>query len=84
LTPRHLFETDRAGHAHAEEHSHKADLPPDHVAGEVVKMDAEGLAVFEEEQVRHEVLVKINHLAMYVFTRSLDRLSRLFSGTQNV
>lgn len=30
------------------------------------KMDSEGLAVFEQEGVRHEVLVKINKLAMCV------------------
>jgi hypothetical protein len=32
--------------------------------GEVRKMDAEGLAVFEGQDVRHECLVKMNHLAM--------------------
>jgi hypothetical protein len=38
----------------------------DATAGEVKKMDAEGLAVFEDKEVRHEVLVKINQLALYV------------------
>jgi hypothetical protein len=52
------------GHFHAEEHQHRSTLPPDAEAGQVKKMDSEGLAVFEEEGVRHEVLVKLNKLAM--------------------
>ena len=52
-------------HSHSEEHSaHGKQLPPDAAAGEVKKMDSEGLAVFEDEGVRHAVLVKINKLAM--------------------
>ena len=34
-----------------------------------MKVDDEALAVFEAEGVRHEVLVKINQLAMYVCNR---------------
>lgn len=52
------------GHSHAEEHAHRSTLPPDAEAGQVKKMDSEGLAVFEDEGVRHEVLVKLNKLAM--------------------
>jgi len=58
-----------APHAHAEEHHHGSTLPPDSTAGEVLKIDDEGLAVFEEEGVRHAVLVKINQLAMCVGVR---------------
>jgi hypothetical protein len=39
-------------------------MPPDAVAGQVMKMDSDGLAVFEDTGVRHEVLVKLNKLAM--------------------
>jgi hypothetical protein len=39
-------------------------LPPDAEAGQVQKMDSDGLAVFEDAGVRHEVLVKLNKLAM--------------------
>ena len=54
-------------HSHSEEHSSKGKLlPPDAEASEVKKMDSEGLAVFEDAEVRHAVLVKINQLAMYV------------------
>jgi hypothetical protein len=51
-----------AAHSHAE--SVKASLPEDATAGEVKSIDAEGLAVFEDKEVRHEVLVKINQLAL--------------------
>jgi hypothetical protein len=51
-------------HSHAEEHLHRSNLPPDAEAGQVKKMDSDGLAVFEEAGVRHEVLVKLNKLAM--------------------
>lgn len=50
-------------HSHAEEH-HRPTLPPDAKAEDVQNMDEEGLAAFEEEGVRHAVLVKINKLAM--------------------
>jgi hypothetical protein len=49
---------------HGDEHAHRSTLPPDATAGEVKKMDAEGLAVFEGKEVRHECLVKINQLAL--------------------
>ena len=52
------------GHSHAEEHLHRSTLPPDAEVTPVRKMDADGLAVFEAKEVRHEVLVKINQLAM--------------------
>ncbi|WWC98345.1 hypothetical protein V866_005236 [Kwoniella sp. B9012] len=55
--------TGLGGHSHAEEHLHKSTLPPDSTASSVKKVDSEGLAVFEDEGVRHEVLVKINKLA---------------------
>ena len=54
------------GHSHAEEHLHRSTVPPDTELEPVRKMDSEGLAVFEEEAVRHEVLVKINKLAVWV------------------
>jgi hypothetical protein len=50
-------------HPHNEEHAHRGELPPDSVASKVMKMDSDGLQVFEEQDVRHEVLVKINKLA---------------------
>lgn len=54
------------GHAaHAEERTGK-QLPVDATASAVKTMDSEGLAVFEDEGVRHAVLVKINQLAMWV------------------
>ena len=53
-------------HSHAEEHQHSTTLPGDATCGAVTKMDSEGLAVFEDPGVRHEVLVKINKLAMFV------------------
>ena len=37
-------------------------------------MDADGLAVFEGKEVRHEVLVKINKLALWVL--ALDPAER--------
>lgn len=49
-------------HSHAEEP--QSTHPVDATAGEVIKMDTDGLAVFEDKDVRHEVLVKINQLAM--------------------
>jgi hypothetical protein len=52
------------GHSHAEEHNHRSTLPPDVEVGQVQKMDSDGLAVFEDAGVRHEVLVKLNKLAM--------------------
>lgn len=52
------------GHSHAEEHLHSSTLPPDATVGKVDKVDAEALAIFEDEGVRHDVLVKINQLAM--------------------
>ena len=42
----------------------KADLPADAMADEVVNVDDAALAVFEEEAVRHAVLVKINQLSL--------------------
>jgi hypothetical protein len=52
-------------YSHAEEYAaHGKQLPPDAEASEVIKMNSEGLAVFEDAGVRHEVLVKINQLAM--------------------
>ncbi|WWD20870.1 hypothetical protein CI109_105347 [Kwoniella shandongensis] len=52
-------------HSHAEEHAHRSTLPTDVMeVGTVKKMDSAGLGVFEEETVRHEVLVKINKLAV--------------------
>lgn len=57
--------TGLGGHSHAEEHAADAGkLPEGATAGDVKKMDAEGLAVFEDRDVRHEVLVKINQLAL--------------------
>ena len=70
------------GHSHSEERSTKGkQLPPDAEASEVKKMDSEGLAVFEDADVRHAVLVKINQLAMYVpllpeWERASGRMSR--------
>jgi hypothetical protein len=42
----------------------ESGLPPDSQAGQVLKMDTEGLAVFAEKGVRHDILVKINKLAV--------------------
>ena len=53
-------------HSHAQEHQHSTTLPGDATCGAVTKMDSEGLAVFEDPGVRHEILVKINKLAMFV------------------
>lgn len=55
------------GQSPAEEHLHRSTMPPDAVVGQVMKMDSDGLAVFEDAGVRHEVLVKLNKLAMWVF-----------------
>ncbi|WWC92506.1 uncharacterized protein L201_007465 [Kwoniella dendrophila CBS 6074] len=53
----------RGGHSHAEEHLKAGNLPPNSTASSIKKMDSDGLSVFEDDQVRHEVLVKINKLA---------------------
>ncbi|WVQ95390.1 hypothetical protein IAU59_002487 [Kwoniella sp. CBS 9459] len=69
------------GHSHAEEHigggPGAATLPEDAEPSEVRKMDSEGLAVFEEEGVRHEVLVKINKLALEDIKHGLKEVASL-------
>ncbi|OCF35939.1 hypothetical protein I317_00460 [Kwoniella heveanensis CBS 569] len=75
------------GHSHAEEHTAGAGasgstggaaaLPEDAEPSEVRKMDSEGLAVFEEEGVRHEVLVKINKLAIEDARHGLKEVAAL-------
>ncbi|RSH87035.1 hypothetical protein EHS25_003523 [Saitozyma podzolica] len=64
-------------HTHGDEHAHRSTLPPDATAGEVKKMDAEGLAVFEGKEVRHECLVKINQLALDDKKHGLKELASL-------
>ncbi|KAK4688770.1 hypothetical protein P7C73_g1349, partial [Tremellales sp. Uapishka_1] len=56
--------TGLAGHSHAEEHLHRATLPEDAEVSPVIKVDTTALAVFEDKGVRHDVLVKINKLAL--------------------
>lgn len=51
-------------HPHAEEHQHSSTILPDSTLGEIKTMDPEGLEVFENERVRHEILVKMNQLEM--------------------
>lgn len=65
------------GHSHAEEHNHRSTLPPDAEAGQVQKMDSNGLAVFEDSGVRHEVLVKLNKLAIEDKRHGLKELAAL-------
>ncbi|ORX40852.1 hypothetical protein BD324DRAFT_647757 [Kockovaella imperatae] len=65
------------GHSHAEEHLHRSTLPPDSQATPVKKMDTEGLAVFEGKHVRHDVLVKINQLAIDDKRHGLKELASL-------
>ncbi|WVF67843.1 hypothetical protein IAT40_002604 [Kwoniella sp. CBS 6097] len=76
--------TGLGGHSHAEEHASGtgtattgAALPEDAEPSEVRKMDSEGLAVFEEEGVRHEVLVKINKLALEDARHGLKEVASL-------
>ncbi|WWC65028.1 uncharacterized protein I303_107642 [Kwoniella dejecticola CBS 10117] len=71
-----LASTGLTGHTHAEEHTGK-NLPPDSSATSTRKMDSEGLAVFEDEGVRHEVLVKINKLAHEDFKHGLKEVAAL-------
>ncbi|KAK1923277.1 hypothetical protein DB88DRAFT_494466 [Papiliotrema laurentii] len=63
-------------HSHAEEH-HRPTLPPDAKAEDVQNMDEEGLAAFEEEGVRHAVLVKINKLAIDDVKHGLKEVAAL-------
>ncbi|WRT70884.1 uncharacterized protein IL334_007883 [Kwoniella shivajii] len=64
-------------HSHAEEHNHKSTLPPDSTASEIKKFDEEGLKVFEDDQVRHEILVKINKLALEDIRHGLKEVASL-------
>lgn len=64
-------------HSHAEEDTRGSKLPADATAEDVKTVDDEGLAVFEEAGVRHEVLVKINQLALWVSTLFLFFLHRI-------
>ncbi|TYJ57298.1 hypothetical protein B9479_002031 [Cryptococcus floricola] len=50
-------------HHHSEE-DHAKSLPADATAGPIKSIDEEGLLVFEDDAVRHEVLVKIRKLAL--------------------
>lgn len=52
---------------YTEGHKHTSPFPPDVIkVSEVQKMDSVGWAVSEEGRVRHEVLVKITQLALFV------------------
>ncbi|WVR08760.1 hypothetical protein IAU60_005818 [Kwoniella sp. DSM 27419] len=64
-------------HAHVQEHRHGSALPSDAECGEVRKMDEEGLKVFESQGVRHEVLVKINKLAIEDARHGLKEVAAL-------
>ncbi|WVQ86224.1 hypothetical protein IAT38_008392 [Cryptococcus sp. DSM 104549] len=63
------------GLAHPDPETHV--LPPDAQLGETRKMDSEGLAVFEGEDVRHEVLVKLNKLALEDARHGLKEVAAL-------
>ncbi|ORY28012.1 hypothetical protein BCR39DRAFT_536228 [Naematelia encephala] len=69
--------TTTAGHQDNQGYQHSTPLPPDSTAYPIRSMDTEGLAVFEDERVRHEVLVKINQLAIEDIRHGLKQLETL-------
>ncbi|WWC72749.1 uncharacterized protein I206_106713 [Kwoniella pini CBS 10737] len=65
-------------HQHNEENFHKnSSLSPNSIINEIKKIDSEGLDIFENDNVKHDILVKINKLAKEDIKHGLKELNSL-------
>ncbi|EIW66262.1 hypothetical protein TREMEDRAFT_74773 [Tremella mesenterica DSM 1558] len=71
------YGTEQVSNEHEHDHDHRVDLPPDAQVSDIIKMDSDGLSVFEDEEVRHEILVKLNKLAVEDVRHGLKEVAAL-------